>query len=94
MIYLLYIIITLLVAIVYSIQTRIWQAETYHLENKYPLGKNKSMDNALLERNHRMGNMIWSQLVWVFFISAIISAVIFGILFVLQSFEIINFINL
>ena len=29
MIYLLFVIITLLIAIVYSIQTRIWQAETY-----------------------------------------------------------------
>ena len=94
MVYLLYLIITLLVAIVYSIQTRIWQAETYHLENKYPPGKNKNIEDILQERNQKMGNMIWSQLVWVFFISAIISAVSFGILFVLQSFEIINFINL
>lgn len=93
MIYLLYIIITLLVAIVYSIQTRIWQAETYHLENKYSPGKNKNIDNILQERNQKMGNMLWSQLVWVFFISAIISAVIFGILFVLQSFDIINFLD-
>lgn len=93
MIYLLYIIITLLVAIVYSIQTRIWQAETYHLENKYLPGKNKNIDNILQERNQKMGNMLWSQLVWVFFISAIISAVIFGILFVLQSFDIINFLD-
>ena len=91
MVYLLYIIITLLIAIVYSLQQRIWQAETYHLENKYPSGKNKDMDNALSERNVRMLGMIWSQFVLVITISAIISAVIFGILFALQSFKIINF---
>ena len=93
MVYLLYIIITLLIAIVYSLQQRIWQAETYHLENKYPSGKNKDMDNALSERNVRMLGMIWSQFVLVITISAIISAVIFGILFALQSFKIINFLS-
>ena len=93
MVYLLYIIITLLIAIVYSLQQRIWQAETYHLENKYPSGKNKDMDNALSERNVRMLGMIWSQFVLVITISAIISAVIFGILFALQFFKIINFIS-
>ena len=93
MVYLLYIIITLLIAIVYSLQQRIWQAETYHLENKYPAGKNKDMDNALAERDIRMLSMIWSQFVLVITISAIISAVIFGILFALQFFKIINFIS-
>ena len=47
MVYLLYIIITLLIAIVYSLQQRIWQTETYHLEIKYPPGKNKDMDNVV-----------------------------------------------
>ena len=93
MVYILYIIITLLIAIVYSLQQRIWQAETYHLENKYPTGKNKDMDNALTERDNRMLSMIWSQFVLVITISAIISAVIFGILFALQYFKIINFIS-
>ena len=37
MVYLLYIIITLLIAIVYSLQQRIWQAETYHFENTLPV---------------------------------------------------------
>ena len=91
MVYLLYIIITLLIAIVYSLQQRIWQAETYHLENKYPSGKNKEMDAVLSLRNIKMLGMIWSQFVLVITISAIISAVIFGILFALQSFKIINF---
>ena len=94
MVYLVYVIITLLVAVVYSLQQRIWQAETYHLENKYPAGKNKHMDNALHERNLKMGQMIWSQLLWVLFISAIISGAIFGILFSLQSFNLITFISL
>ena len=94
MVYLLYVIITLLVAVVYSLQQRIWQAETYHLENKYPPGKNKHMDDALHERNLKTGQMIWSQLLWVLFISAIISAAIFGIFFVLQSYGLINFISL
>ena len=93
MVYLLYIIITLLIAIVYSLQQRIWQGETYHLENKYPTGKNKDMDNVLAERDIRMLSMIWSQFVLVITISAIISAVIFGILFALQYFKIINFIS-
>ena len=93
MVYLLYIIITLLIAIVYSLQQRIWQIETYHLENKYPTGKNKDMDNALTERDNRMLSMIWSQFVLVITISAIISAVIFAILFALQYFKIINIIS-
>ena len=93
MVYLLYVIITLLIAVIYSLQQRIWQAETYHFENKYPVGKNKNMDSALNERNLKMGNMIWSQFLWVLFISAIISALIFGILFILQSFNLINFIG-
>ena len=93
MVYLLYAIITLLIAIVYSLQQRIWQAETYHLEIKYPTGKNKDMDNALSERNSRMLSMVWSQFILVITISAIISAAIFGILFALQSFKIINFIS-
>ena len=94
MVYLIYIIITLLIAVIYSLQQRIWQAETYHFEKKYPAGKNKSMDDALHERNLKMGNMIWSQFMWVILISAIISASIFGILFILQSFDLINFISL
>ena len=93
MVYLLYAIITLLIAIVYSLQQRIWQAETYHLEIKYPPGKNKDMDNVLIERNLRMLSTIWSQFILVIIISAIISAAIFGILFALQSFNIIKFIS-
>ena len=93
MVYLLYIIITLLIAIVYSLQQRIWQTETYHLEIKYPPGKNKDMDNVLIERDLRMLSSIWSQFILVIIISAIISAAIFGILFALQSFNIIKFIS-
>ena len=93
MIYLLFVIITLLIAIVYSIQTRIWQAETYHLEKEFPIGKNKKMDGVINERNKRMGAMIWSMFLSTILISVFIAVVIFGCLFVLEHFNIINFLN-
>lgn len=91
MIYLLYVIITLMVAIVYSLQQRIWQEETYNLKNKYPEGKNKSMDKLLFERDQKMGNMVWSQFVYVIAISAFISLMVFVAFFSLQSFGWIEF---
>lgn len=93
MFYLLFIIITLLIAVVYSIITRINQAEQYHLENKYPLGKNKTMDKAMMDRNEKLPKMIWSGFVSTMMISTFISIVIFGILFGLDYFGIINFLT-
>jgi len=93
MLYLLFIIITLLIAIVYSIQTRIWQAETYHLEKEFPIGKNKKMDGVINERNKRMGAMIWSMFLGTILISVFIAVVIFGILLGLDYLEIINFLT-
>ena len=75
MLYLLFIIITLLIAIVYSIQTRIWQAEQYHLENKYP-PKAKEMNSLIDERNMKMSGMIWSGFLAVMINSVAIAIVI------------------
>ena len=93
MLYLLFIITTLLIAIVYSIQTRIWQAETYHLEKEFPIGKNKKMDGVINERNKRMGAMIWSMFLGTILISAFIAAIIFGILLGLDHLGYINFLT-
>ena len=90
MLYLLFIIITLLIAIVYSIQTRIWQAEQYHLENKYSSGKNKHMDQLINERNQKMSGMVWSGFVAVMINSVAIAIVIFGILLGLDYLGYIN----
>lgn len=93
MLYLLFIIITLLIAIVYSIHTKIWQDETYYLENKYPPGKNKTMDKEIFERNKKMPGMIWSGFFSVIGTSAFITLVIFGILLGLDYLEFINFLT-
>ena len=93
MLYLLFIITTLLIAIVYSIQTRIWQTEQYHLENKYSSGKNKQMDQLIEDRNMKMGGMIWSGFVAVMIQSILIAAIIFGILLGLDHLGYINFLT-
>lgn len=93
MLYLLFIITTLLIAVVYSIQTKIWQSEQYHLENKYPPGKNKHMDKLIEDRNDRMPKMVWSGFVAVMIQSILIAAVIFGILLGLDHLGYINFLT-
>lgn len=80
----------MLIAIVYSIQTRIWQAEQYHLENKYSSGKNKHMDQLINERNQKMSGMVWSGFVAVMINSVAIAIVIFGILLGLDYLGYIN----
>ena len=91
--YLLFIITTLLIAVVYSIQTKIWQSEQYHLENKYPPGKNKHMDKLIEERNMKMSGMVWSGFVLVMIPSILTAAVIFGILLGLDHLGYINFLT-
>jgi len=91
--YLLFIITTLLIAVVYSIQTKIWQSEQYHLENKYPPGKNKHMDKLIEDRNMKMSGMIWSGFVSVMINSVAIAVVIFGILLGLDHLGYINFLT-
>jgi len=93
MLYLLFIITTLLIAVVYSIQTKIWQSEQYHLENKYLPGKNKHMDKLIEERNMKMSGMIWSGFVSVMFVSVGIAIIIFGILLGLDHLGYINFLT-
>ena len=93
MLYLLFIIITLLIAIVYSIQTRIWQSEQYHLENKYPTGKNKHMDKIIAERNGKLSTMVWSGFLSVMINSIAIALVIFGVLLGLDYLGYINFLT-
>ena len=93
MLYLLFIITTLLIAVVYSIQTKIWQSEQYHLENKYTPGKNKHMDKLIEDRNMKMSGMIWSGFVSVMINSVAIAAVIFGILLGLDHLGYINFLT-
>lgn len=93
MLYLLFIIITLLIAVVYSIHAKIWQDETYYLENKYPPGKNKTMDKEIFERNNKMLGMIWSGFFSVIASSALIALVLFGILLGLDYLELINFLR-
>lgn len=93
MLYLLFIITTLLIAVVYSIQTKIWQSEQYHLENKYPPGKNKHMDKLIEDRNDKMPKMVWSGFVAVMIQSILIAAVIFGILLGLDHLGYINFLT-
>ena len=93
MLYLLFIIITLLIAIVWSIQLRIWQSETYHLENKYPSGKNKHMDKLMAERNEKLSKMLWSSFLSVMINSAAIALVIFGFLLGLDYLGYINFLT-
>ena len=93
MLYLLFIITTLLIAVVYSIQTKIWQSEQYHLENKYPPGKNKHMDKLMEDRNDRLPKMIWSNFASMMIVSTFISAVIFGILLGLDHLGYINFLT-
>ena len=93
MLYLLFIITTLLIAIVYSIVTRIHQAEQYHLENKYPPGKNKHMDKLIEDRNMKMNGMIWSMFFGTILTSVFIAAVIFGILLGLDHLGYINFLT-
>ncbi|MDA8670757.1 hypothetical protein N9L67_00845 [Candidatus Pelagibacter bacterium] len=93
MLYLLFIITTLLIAIVYSIQTKIWQSEQYHLENKYPPGKNKHMDKLIEDRNDKMPKMVWSGFVAVMIQSILIAAVIFGILLGIDHLGYINFLT-
>ena len=93
MLYLLFIITTLLIAVVYSIQTKIWQSEQYHLENKYPPGKNKHMDKLIEDRNDKMPKMVWSGFVAVMIQSILIAAVIFGILLGLDYLGYINFLT-
>ena len=93
MLYLLFIITTLLIAIVYSIQTKIWQSEQYHLENKYPPGKNKHMDKLIEDRNMKMNGMIWSMFCGTILTSVFIAAVIFGILLGLDHLGYINFLT-
>ena len=93
MLYLLFIITTLLIAIVYSIQTKLWQSEQYHLENKYPPGKNKHMDKLIEDRNDKMPKMVWSGFVAVMIQSILIAAVIFGILLGLDHLGYINFLT-
>jgi hypothetical protein len=91
--YLLFIIITLLIAVVYSIQTKLWQSEQYHLENKYPPGKNKHMDKLIEDRNDKMPKMVWSGFVAVMIQSILIAAIIFGILLGLDHLGYINFLT-
>jgi len=93
MLYLLFIITTLLIAVVYSIQTKIWQSEQYHLENKYPPGKNKHMDKLIEETNMKMSGMVWSGFVLVMIPSILTAAVIFGILLGLDHLGYINFLT-
>ena len=93
MLYLLFIITTLLIAIVYSIQLRVWQAEQYHLENKYSSGKNKHMDQIINERNQKMSGMVWSGFLSVMINSLAIAVVIFGVLIGLDYLGYINFLN-
>ena len=93
MLYLLFIITTLLIAIVYSIQTKIWQSEQYHLENKYTPGKNKHMDKLIEDRNMKMSGMIWSMFLGTILTSVFIAAVIFGILLGLDHLGYINFLT-
>ena len=93
MLYLLFIIITLLIAIVWSIQLSIWQSETYHLENKYPSGKNKHMDKLMAERNEKLSKMLWSSFFSVMINSAAIALVIFGFLLGLDYLGYINFLT-
>ena len=88
MLYLLFVIITLLIAIVYSIQIRIWQSEQYHLENKYI--KDKSMSSLIDKRNEKMNGMILSGFLGVMINSLGIAVVIFGVLLGLDYLEIIN----
>jgi len=91
MLYLLFIIITLLIAIVYSIQMRIWQSEQYHLENKYI--KDKSMSSLIDKRNEKMNGMIFSGFLGVMINSLAIAVVIFGVLLALDYLEFINFLT-
>ena len=93
MLYLLFIIITLLIAIVYSIQTRIWQSEQYHLENKCPTGINKHMDKLIAERNGKLSTMVWSGFLSVMINSIAIALVIFGVLLGLDYLGYINFLT-
>lgn len=93
MLYLLFIIITLLIAIVYSIHTRIWQSEQYHLENKYPPGKNKHMDKLIAERNEKLPKMVRSGFISVMVNSTAIALIIFAILFGLDYLGYINFLT-
>ena len=93
MLYLLFIITTLLIAVVYSIQTKIWQSEQYHLENKYTPGKNKHMDKLIEDRNMKMNGMIWSMFFGTILTSVFIAAVIFGILLGLDHLGYINFLT-
>ena len=83
----------MLIAVVYSIQTKIWQSEQYHLENKYPPGKNKHMDKLIEDRNDKMPKMVWSGFVAVMIQSILIAAVIFGILLGLDYLGYINFLT-
>jgi hypothetical protein len=93
MLYLLFIIITLLIAVVYSIHAKIWQDETYYLENKYPPGKNKNMDKVIFERNKKMLGMVWSGFFGVIASSTCIAIVIFAILLGLDYLEVIHFLT-
>lgn len=93
MLYLLFIIITLLIAVVYSIHAKLWQDETYYLENKYPPGKNKIMDKEIFERNEKMHGMILSGFFSVIATSTFIALVIFGILLGLDHLGYINFLT-
>jgi len=83
----------LLIAVVYSIQTKLWQSEQYHLENKYPPGKNKHMDKLIEDRNDKMPKMVWSGFVAVMIQSILIAAIIFGILLGLDHLGYINFLT-
>ena len=93
MLYLLFIITTLLIAVVYSIQIRIWQAEQYHLENKHSSGKNKYMDKLIDERNTKVQGMVWGGFLSVMVNSVAIAVVIFGILLGLDYLGYINFLT-
>jgi len=103
MLYLLFIIINLLISLIHSIQTRVWQAETYYLENKYlprgHSGKLGSLKNekfwmeTLEERNKKVNSMITQGFFHSILFGLTMSVIIFGALLILDYLELINFLT-
>ena len=103
MLYLLFIIITLLISLIHSIQTRVWQEETYHLENRHlPKGHSGKLGGlkgekfwieTLEERNRRVNRMINEGFLNSIIFGVIIAVLIFGVLLGLDYLEFINFLT-
>jgi len=91
MIFVLFIIVTLLICICLFLSQIVWQNETYHLENKYPDNKPSIMKKAIEERNEKMSSMVNSQFYANMFFSFLFSAAIFGILIWLDSINFLTF---